>query len=89
MTSLPSPSRPAAATGLRPAAGRDHLSQPTTEEHTMLTVATVITLLIVAPAGMYVGALIERRRHRAAWEQATDQAVQLTQTCHHTREEYR
>jgi len=55
----------------------------------MLTVATVITLLIVAPAGMYVGALIERRRHRAAWEQATDQAVQLTQTCHHTRKEYR
>jgi len=46
----------------------------------MLTVATVITLLIVAPAGMFVGALIERRRHRAAWEQATDQAIQVTQT---------
>lgn len=44
----------------------------------MLTVATVITLLTVAPAGMFVGALIERRRHRAAWEQATDQAIQLT-----------
>jgi len=46
----------------------------------MLTVATVITLLIVAPAGMYVGALIERRRNRAAWEQATDQAIQVTHT---------
>jgi len=46
----------------------------------MTTIAIIAALLIVAPAGMFVGALLERRRNRAAWEQATDQAVALTQT---------
>lgn len=46
----------------------------------MTTIAIIAALLIVAPAGMLAGALIERRRNRIAWEQATDQAVQLTHT---------
>ena len=46
----------------------------------MTTIAIIAALLIVAPAGMFVGALLERRRNRIAWEQATDQAVALTHT---------
>lgn len=47
-----------------------------------MTAAIVLTLLIIVPSSMLLGALIERRRAHTAWREATDQAVALTRTIH-------
>lgn len=46
----------------------------------MIGLAIITGLLVAVLAALRIGVAIERRRSRIAWEAATDQAIQLTQT---------
>jgi len=49
----------------------------------MTGLAIITGLLALTLAALRAGVAVERRRNRAAWEAATDQAIQVTQTIRH------